>query len=753
MALPLPLGAAMSQVADSLGTLAQVLRKADSLTGSGNLDQAEGLYREALKHEKRLVQAWRGLGRIEAQRHHWGGAADWFSKVQDLFPNDPEAHYYLGVQDREAGKFKGPLLRQLDFRASEKHFRKVIAADSLFSDVWYQWALLERYREHYLKAIDLTRHQIRLRPDLVEPKVGLYRLYGLFIEHSDSALVFSTLDEKHGSFGEFFCAEKLRRLAHLDAARVGFDRLLRNPGGVSETAIYLHLARVAFEQGERDIGRQNYWRSIRSIRNDADAELAFNDVKLILSDEEYAHYLRLHQLSEKRNFFNQVWQRRNPFPAAEDNPRLVEHYRRLLFAERWYRQDEPHRPVHALDLQWGQAPKALDLNEEFNQKGLVYIRWGEPDAKSVYTRPGEPTYESWLYKRTTTQPQVIVHFANPEDSSPSDWRISLLPPPSTVQEMNMEAWDVRYHRYATARSLLEQSALAGELELKLREDRHRLLKEERMVFPDTVRVLPVSLYWATLKQGQDSVRLNFYYALAFREAFEKNEPEGLRRDFESGLAVFDTLWAPKGQSLRRFFLRRPAALGQGVVADAQVLDLPPGVYHLTFYLRDRSQKRIGSWHFVDTLRVFPSDRLSISDLTVAHRIDATLPLMPGRFQRNGVVVLPNPMRAFSFKQPVYVYYEIYGLAKDESGAARCRVTYTLEPVKKKRGGFLGLWGSKARAVAVTNDFSPPPGDFPVYTALDVRRFPPGEVRLRVEVTDLIRGDTVEKGIPILLVKE
>ncbi len=730
-----------------------LLRAAQLWLKAGNLNAAEKAYLRILKQDSQVVEAWRGLGRIAARRRQWNKAADWFGKVVKRRPNDLEAHYYLGIHKRESGKFKGLVLRLLDFRSSEKHFKKVIQQDSLYADVWYQYALLERYRTHYLKAIDLTRKQLRLKPNLVEPRLKLYRFYDLFVENNDSTTVFAELDSSYGALGSFFKAEKLRRLGHLDSAKAIFDRLLENGRGVSKTAVYLHLARIAFEKGQNDVGEWNYWQAIRHIRDNVDAGLAFNDVKYILTDEEYERYRNLAFVAQKRLFFTQIWKKRDPFPASRDNPRLAEHYHRLIFAERWYRQDEPHRPFHQLDLEWRGTPKVFALNEEFNEKGLVYIRWGEPDDKAVFSHPGYPTYESWIYKKTVNQPQVIVHFANAEDSSPTDWRITVLPPPEVVWDMNLETWDVRYHSYVAARSQVEQLALANEIDQELRKGRRQLLTQERMVFPDTVELLPASFYWATMRGRGDSVQLNFYYGLAFKDAFSKRDRVGLRRNFESGLALFDTLWTERARRVRFFTLERPPRMNRALAADAQMLQLPGGIYNLTFYIRDEARKRMGSWRYRDTLRVYEPGRLAMSDLTVAVNIDPAIPVVPGRFRRHGVVIAPNPTRSFRRKQPIFVYFEIYGLRRDKSGVAHCRVTYTLIPGKPTRTGFLGLFGPKLGSVSVTNEFDPPSSDYPVYTALDASRFPTGRLKLKVAVTDLVRNATVAKSIPLLLVKD
>jgi tetratricopeptide (TPR) repeat protein len=743
----------LGQQVDSAASAQELIRTGDLWLGAGNLDAAERCYRQALRLDEAAIPAWRGLGRIEARRQRWDEAAEWFSKIEEAVPLDPEAHYYLGIRDRESGKYKGIVLRQLDFRSAEKHFRKVIEYDSLFQDVWYQMALLERYREHYLRAVEFAYRQILLKPGLLEPRVGIFRLFDLYVQYADSAEVFQELQQdRFGWYAQFFRAEKLRRLGHLDSARVTFENLLNREPEASSTAIHLRLARIAFEKGENPQGEAMYWSAIESIRNPVDAELAFQDVKYILTDEEYERWTRCVLLGQKKAFFAQIWASRSPFPGSTENPRLAEHYRRLIFAEKWYRQDEPHRPFHTLDLMAGNLPRVFGLNEEFHQKGLVYIRWGKPDDKSLFSGQGYPSYESWVYRKTTTQPQIIVHFANPEDASPSDWRISRIPPPEVVWDMGLESWDVRYHHYVAASSEVEQLSLANELERDLQESNRRLLTEERMTFPDTIQLLPAYFYWSSFKGENGGIDLNFYYGVAFADAFSSKEPFGVRRFFESGVAIYDTLWNQLARRLRRFPLEKSKETLGALATDAQTFHLEPGIYRLTFFVRDEGRKRIGSWRLLDTLRAFPPGTLSLSDLTLAVEVSPALPLAPGRFRRYGVVVAPNPSRAFSLRRPIFMYFEIYGLSLDEQGVARCRVSYTLEPLQKKRTGLLGLFGPRTGAVTITSEFEPQGSDSPMYTALDASQFTDGPLQLRVEVTDLRNGRTARKSILMHLVK-
>ena len=133
----------------NLTDIDRLLARGDSLLAQKKLEEAGEAFKAALKIDRDLIQAYAGLGKIAIAQEKWGDASDKFGKVLDRDPENIEANYFEGICFRETGKFKALLLRKLDWNKSKKHFIRVLDRDSLFMDVVYQFARLERYKEKY----------------------------------------------------------------------------------------------------------------------------------------------------------------------------------------------------------------------------------------------------------------------------------------------------------------------------------------------------------------------------------------------------------------------------------------------------------------------------------------------------------------------------------------------------------------------------------------------------------------------------
>ena len=157
-------------------------------------------------------------------------------------------------------------MRKLDWNKSKKHFQWVISRDSLYQDVLYQYARLLRYRENYEEAILAGHAQVRLRPDLVEPQMKLFRLYRYFITHKEIDEALTWLKQQPWEHARYFVGEKLRREGRLDEADSVFQKLLTHPLHMSLQPIYLSLTRIYYEQRCPARAQRYYWQAVNEIR-------------------------------------------------------------------------------------------------------------------------------------------------------------------------------------------------------------------------------------------------------------------------------------------------------------------------------------------------------------------------------------------------------------------------------------------------------------------------------------------------------
>ncbi|RMD96796.1 MAG: GWxTD domain-containing protein, partial [Calditrichaeota bacterium] len=355
-------------------TAQESIAKAESLLVKNDLKVAKKFYKAALKKDKNNVAAYIGLGKVEMARDKWPGAGEYFGRALKRDPDNFEAHYYRAICYRESGKSKALLFRKIDWDKSKKYFQWIIDRSKNYRDVLYQFALLKQYRRKYPEAIALAQEQIQLRPDLADARAGLYRIYRSYIRNKKASEVEAWLLQQPWPQARFALGELWRRNGRLHQADSLFQALLLKKPAMRPQPIFLALARIHYAQNQPEIGQRYFWLAVDTMEEPGDATLVFEDLKYIISDDELKAYRTLKSISEKKAFFHAFWARRDPTPAALVNVRLQEHYRRLMYAEKYYEYDGFRTWFNSPDkLGYLNFPPAYKLNYEFNDKGLIYI--------------------------------------------------------------------------------------------------------------------------------------------------------------------------------------------------------------------------------------------------------------------------------------------------------------------------------------------------------------------------------------------
>lgn len=719
-----------------------LLAQAGRLAAESKLKEARELYKQILRKEKKSVPALLGLGRLEMTAKSWSNANDYFEQVLEIEPRQLEALYGRGVCYRETGKFKAWLLQKIDFGKAEKHFREVLAIDSSYADVLYQSARLERLRGNYRQAISLCHEQIVRRPELVEPRVQLFRFYQYLIEHEGKDDAFRWLQAQPWPEAAFGVAEWYRRNGELDTATARLRELISSTDITPQPPL-LALAKTYAARGQLMRAQQHYWQAIESIADQAQAEAVLEDVKYIMSDLELDEYRRRQTSSEWIDFFRNFWRRRDPMPAADSNARLAEHFRRMLYAEQNYRFDGVRSWVNNPDkLGYLDFPESYSLNNEFNDKGLIYLRHGEPDDRIVTVNASSQANESWRYYRRGPLPELVFHFVVDQSAAPGNWRVT-----AQINDLFMASdridWDHLYFELTTENQLgrlraQQQIALKNQAfaQIGFSTDRHSWQKD--------LKPLNMPFYAVTFRGLDRKTELDVFYGLQLAEPARQLEKRRSELVVERGFAIYDTAWARLARESSQkiypvqFFAERENELALEVF-EAQA---PPGNCRIAFHAKPLDTDYLGGFIFNATLPDYSQDSLALSDLLLAYDINEAA----GRdsYSRHGLRIKPNPARNFRQAEPVHIYFEIYNLRTDAGGKTAFEVDYRVSLKKEKAGFFKKLFGGGESTIstASTREGS---GEFWFENiALDISGAKKGEYELAVTVTDKLTGQRREK---------
>jgi len=712
-----------------------LVARADSMLAQGKLQEAERAYKAALKLDKNLLRAYRGLGKIDIEREKWGDAGEKFGEILKRDPENKEAHYYRGICYRETGKSKALLLRKIDWNKSKKHFQWVISRDSLFQDVLYQYARLLRYRRKYAEAVEFGQREIRLRPDLVRPQVGLFRLYRYFITHKSEKKAIAWLREQPWDQACFAIGEKLRRDRKLAEADSIFQALLADSLGMPRQPIYLALARIRYAQNRADEGERFFWRAVDEIDNAVAADLVLEDVKYILNDEELREYRSLGSRAEKIDFFHRLWAKRDPTPAAATNVRLAEHYRRLLYAEKNYEYDGFRTWFNSPDkLHYLAFPKTYKLNHEFNDKGLIYIRQGPPDEREVTVAADLPTNESWRYWKRDGHPEMIFHFLIDTNATGNNWRLApMLTDPRMVEDRI--TWGSLYHRLLRATEL-ERLPLAEEMAEQSRKAVEVGMSTDRHTWGKEMEPLEMPFAMASFRGRDRKTRVEIYFALPVSTLKEAAKESGGELRIEKGLSVYDSNWRPIFEKRDTLLFRSQEQAGEDFLGQF-AFTVAADSYSVGFDAHPLGTQLLAGWKADERFPDFSSARLAVSDIELADRIEPATGA--GEFVKNGLEVVPNPRKRFRRRNPAFLYFEVYNLRRDQEGKTAFSIEYTLTLVKGKKGGvkkLFGIFGGGGKSsITVRIDREGTTSDSIEHMAVDVSKLKPGEYTLEVRVED------------------
>jgi GWxTD domain-containing protein len=730
-----------SQTSDSLFNVG------NDLISAHEYKEAKEVFTKILRENQKTQQALSALGKIGFLEEDWGDVRKYFNKILELDPGNLEALYYKGISYRETGVFKAFLLRKLDWDKSDKSFKMVISKDSSFNDVLYQYAKLLRYRDRYENAVRTVHTQIHVRPDLILPQVKIFRLYQYLINYRNKEKALEWLSSQPWDHAMFFIGEVYRREKEYSIADSIFQSLLNQSLNMPKQPIYLSLLRLNLQLDNLDFGENYYWRAVEEISNNVEADLVFEDLKYLVTEDELNHYRSIKTAEEKKEFIKTFWIERNPLPAARSNVRLQEHYRRMLYAEKYYEYDgfrtwfgDPDVLHHLV------YPETNKLNHEFNDKGLIYIRHGEPNEKVISTGYEVPFNESWLYYGSGETPQMAFHFML--GKSGNDWRFAPI-----INNRAMLAdrlgWGNTYTQlfYSDA---LTQLSYEEQMAAESRQFVTTALSTDRHTWDKDLKPLEMPFSFDTFRGENDKTILEFSYTIPTAPIAREIEKKHVGVTFEQGIAIHETNF--------KEVLKKQDTIQIDVHHSDQYIGfyqfkLEPDTFNVAFFSRPESLNFLGGFKIEKELEDYSLPGLKISDIQLASFIEPSD--KESGLVKNGLLFVPNPSGVFKKTNPIYIYFEIYNLNQDEEDKTFYTIEYSLTALKERKKSITNLFGLLGRgkySVTIQNDHEGDNESSIEYLAIDAGKANPGPYNLSIKIWDNQSGEISERSESLTIVK-
>lgn len=482
------------------------------------------------------------------------------------------------------------------------------------------------------------------------------------------------------------------------------------------------------------------------------------DVVYIITGDEKRAFLRLTTAEERENFTEQFWLRRDPTPDTLENEYKEEHYRRVAYANDRFSSG---RPGWKMD------------------RGRIYIAHGAPDE--IESHPSGGSYERPYEEgggMTSTYPFEIWRYRWIEGVG-SDVRLEFVDPTYSGEyrlTSDPSEKDALLHIPGAGLTMAEQMGLSSKVDRFMRSDGTRMgtpvsgmqlrrynifermqlmadiMKPPPVKFKDLEAVVDSRIEYNTLpfvveihyvRVSNNSVLTGVTVQLKNRDVVFEND-EGVQRavvnifgrvstitrkvatHFEDTVTIDTTAERLQGE------LERVAIYQKGV-------PLAPGSYRLELVVKDIVGETIGTHRMAIKVPRFEEEKLAMSSLILADRIERVpmRSLGAGQFVIGSSKVRPRIGEEFKRNEKMGIYVQVYNLGENEDtslpeGSVSYQITRLDSPedlLLDFTEGFEKIRGVSARQTIIEK-------------LLPLRNLEPGEYRLNLKVTDRVKNETL-----------
>lgn len=522
-------------------------------------------------------------------------------------------------------------------------------------------------------------------------------------------------------------------------------------------------AQLAYKQEKYDTAQQ-LWQEYLS-RLSVEKRDLYYDLGFVLAPEDTATYALLDG-SDKIQFDESYWQQRDPDLTTDANERQLEHFRRVWFAQQ--------------NFSLTQFP--------WDRRGMVFIRYGEPDyrSRSNYTQAvtdlavqqikeqmfadiyvqGLPAGELGGSVFPVRSLRGMMQRAVSDDARISSYRGEGRAVVHSFDDRSLVPWEAWVYvdigggfevtftdEHGTGhfdfapmptdyvpgiRSLTRLQSYAPETVFR------RAIDEMPDRYAYWQEKTPLNFYYDLIdfrgKSGES--QLDVFYALRVDEVVEE-QAEG-EVQLKLSLALSDSV---QGQVVRKDVQVALPVRGQHVLGtllmEGVSLNVAPGRYHLQVKVKDVVGGRVGAFNQTVDIDNYDLSGLKISDLLLASNIIESS--RKHRFKRGDLTVIPLPTHAYLSHQELKLYFEIYNLSKNEFGQTRYKITVQ---VRSEEGG------NRLQRLVVKKDVNPEvsltyeqvgeEGVAPTHLSVNLKNVKSGRNRLVVLIEDLNSNMRVAK---------
>ena len=520
---------------------------------------------------------------------------------------------------------------------------------------------------------------------------------------------------------------------------------------MSPVPIYFTLALIGRQLEKNFQAQQFYWRGINAIQSEKDAAFQFQYIKYILNENELKNYATLKNAQDFITFFKKIWLMRDPTPAAQLNVRLLEHLRRYAIAIQGYEylasRTQATNPDRLNRLKF---PAPYDLNKEFNDKGFIFLRYGEPDDRVMTIAESSLPNESWRYFQRGQIPELTFHFLVTEAALPDNWRLTPMLEDNAMLQDRV-SWGTDYYRMLNAPKV-EQLSIEENLIAESKESVTEGFTHDRHTWQEKIQPLSLEYSIATFRGENSETAMEIFYNIPLSQ-IQKVAGEKKKIVLDQGLVLHNLQWetVKRDNIFSDLVIPKNPVNPRIMIINSFRFSVKPDKFHIAMHAKPEKTPLLGGFKFDYNVQDYSGEDLALSDIELAYDIK---PAKDPKFTHKDLDIMVNPSAKFSHLKPFHTYVEVYNLKKDEAGKTRYEITHKLKLTKSKKSAlqkFISLFGvGKKSSISLTNRREGNDTEAIEYLALDTRAIELGQYTLTIKIRDLNSGATVAKEKALLL---
>ena len=788
--------------AQSVSEINSLLNLAEFYFNNNNFDSAKICYKNVLSNDKKNINAILGLARNEYQqidlldilnntnyyvakstektklnykRSKFSYALSYTDEALEIEPNNIEANYLAGILCREKMRLRFALTRGSSFTNGCNYFQKVLNQNSGYKDVYVQYALLLRFYDKYTEALDTCMKAIELNPGDSPAYFSYLRIADDFFHEERKENIHKYLDEENDIFKKYLLGEYARLEGNTDEAMGIFKSVLINyevtPQHYSNYAnfpislVYSSLLKIYAKEGLSDKLNETFWLAINNIKTNVEADVIFNDLKFLTTDEELTKYFKLGIEEKKQNYFYSFWNRRHPETNMNFSHRLFEHYQRLIYAEKEYYAKRER-------VLFKNPGNSYEFNYEFTDQGLVYIKHGSPDKINVtstysaeisnldykvsknfaadsanemwaaFNRSGDdsliykgPINEAWLYNQSPYNKKMIFCFIGMEKKLTSNFFDKEI-------LKDIKHWDSDFFRYINSFSSTDEDETIQKL-VKTGQERLAIgVTSERSSIRTSTKeiILPNEIY--KMKGDKGKTHLKIAYFLPFRTLIDEVSSDLDTLYVESGYMILDKDWNMSASKLDTLAIIRANKKSYSQIKFL-FIDVDPDSSEINLFFNPLNSNISCFYKTRSKIENFSSPDLKLSDIVIASKLEKST--KQGFFTRNGMEIVPSATSKYPLDKLLNIYYEVYGLKKNSEGKTLYNVEYAFRYSGEDENLLKKIFNSDdGQTISTEYSKSGNESSSNEYISFDLSKLKGGTYDFEVIIKDINAQTTVKK---------